>query len=296
MKVPKLRGIIIPMVTPFKMNNSQDLDLEKLRYLVNFLVDEGIHGLIPCGGTGESVSLSPEENRKVIEVTVDEVRGRVPVIGGAKSPSTLNSLRLAIDAKEVGADGVMVQGPYYNHPVTEVGYYEHFKAVADEAKIPVLIYNLFRIQGENIPLKVISQLFKLDDIIGIKNTTEDFIHIANTIKLSKDNKKSYLQGLAHMLFPSLCMGSHGSITSLLSAVPSSFIELYRAYTRGNLEEAREIHYNLMPLIELGGSTVTVKAILEILGHPVGPPRKPMISATNAEKKKIKKVLNKMGLV
>lgn len=295
MKKPELKGIVVPMVTPFKSNGSQDVDEKKLRELVNFLIDNGVHALIPCGGTGESVSLSPEENKRVIEITVDEASGRVPVVGGAKSPGTRNSVNLARDAKDVGVDVVMVIAPYYNKPITEEGYYEHFKAVAEEVDIPVLVYNLPRIQGEDIPIGVIARLAELDNIIGLKNSTTNFIHIAEAIKICKEKKISYLQGQAQVFLPSLILGAQGSITSILNAVPAVFVDLYDSFMRGDLVKARELHFKLLPLIKLGGSPVLVKAALEILGHPVGPPRKPLMPATENEKRKIRDTLLTLSL-
>lgn len=295
MKKPELKGIVVPMVTPFKSNGSQDVDEEKLRGLVNFLIDNGVHALIPCGGTGESVSLSPGENKRVIEITVGEVNGRVPVIGGAKSPGTRNSVNLARDAKDVGADGVMVIAPYYNKPITEEGYYEHFKAVAEEVDIPVLVYNLPRIQGEDIPISVIVCLAELDNVIGLKNSTTNFIHIAEAIKICEEKKISYLQGQAQIFLPALILGAQGSVTSILNAVPAIFVDLYESFMRGDLDKARELHFKLLPLIKLGGSPVLVKAALEILGHPVGSPRKPLMPATENEKRKIRETLLTLSL-
>ena len=293
---PKLRGIIVPMVTPFKSNRRQDVDEERLRDLVRFLISSGVHGLIPCGGTGESVSLSPEENKRVIEITVDEAHGRVPVIGGAKSPGTRNSVNLAKDAEETGADGVMIIGPYYNKPIKEEGYYEHFKTVAKEINISILIYNLPRMMGEDLPIGVIARLAELDNVIGLKNATSNFVHISEAIRLCRKKSISYLQGQAQNFLPSLILGSQGSITSILNVVPSIFVDLFDSFTRGNLTKARELHFKLMPLIELGGSPVLVKAALDIMGHPVGPPRKPLMKASENEEKKIKERLSVLALI
>lgn len=296
MRKPKLRGIIVPIVTPFKSNRSQDVDEERLRDLVRFLISSGVHGLIPCGGTGESVSLSQEENKRVIEITVDEVHGKVPVIGGAKSPGTRNSVNLAEDAKEAGVDGVMIIGPYYNKPIKEEGYYEHFKTVIEEIGIPVLIYSLPRMMGEDLPIGVIARLAELDNILGLKNATSNFVHISKSIRICRKRNISYFQGQAQNFLPSLILGSQGSITSILNVVPSIFVDLFDSFMTGNLTRARELHFKLMPLIELGGSPVLVKAALDILGHPVGPPRKPLMKASENEKKKIKERLSALSLL
>jgi len=296
MKISKLEGIVVPMVTPFKSNIEQEVDENKLRNLVNFLIDSGVHSLMPCGGTGESVSLSQEENRKIIEITVDEVNGRVPVIGGAKSPGTRNSVNLAKDAKNAGADIALIIGPYYNKPITKDGYYEHFKTVAEEADIPILVYNLPRMHGEDIPIDVISRLAKLDNIIGLKNATSNLLHITEGIKICKENNISYMQGLAPLFLPSLFLGAQGSITSILNVVPTIFVDLYNSFRMGDMKKARELHFKLLPLMKLGGSSVTVKAALDIIGVPTGIPRKPLMPATDNEKKKIKDILTKLDLV
>jgi 4-hydroxy-tetrahydrodipicolinate synthase len=296
MRKLELKGIVVPMVTPFKSNKKQDLDEEKLRDLVNFLLDSGVHALMPCGGTGESVSLSPEENRKVIEITVDEVNGKVPVIGGAKSPGTKNSVDLAKGAKEAGADAVLVQGPYYIEPITEEGYYEHFRTVADEVDIPVLVYNLPRVQGKDIPVNVISRLADLENIIGLKNSTPNMLHASEAVTVCRQKGIAYMQGLAHLFLPSLVLGAQGSITSVLNVGPALFVDLFDSFTKGNMDRARELHFRLMPLMKLGGSPVMVKAALEMMGHPMGPPRKPLMPAAENERKKISDVLSTLGLI
>lgn len=294
MKV-KLQGIVVPMVTPFKSDSSQNVDEGNLRNLVNFLIDSGVHALIPCGGTGESVSLSPEENKQVIGITVDEANGRVPVMGGAKSPGTRNSVNLARDAKDAGADGVMIIAPYYLSPIKKEGYYEQFRAVAEEVDIPVLLYNLSRMQSEDLPVDVVARLADLDNVIGLKNSTANVLHITEAIKVCKEKKIAYLQGQAQMFVPSLILGSQGSITSILNAVPAIWVDIYNSFIRGDFERARELHFKLLPLIKLGGSPVVVKAALNMLGVEVGVPRKPLMPATENEKKKIKVALQTLGL-
>jgi len=296
MKEFELKGIVVPMVTPFESSKDQEVDEEKLRDLVNFLIDNKVHALMPCGGTGESVSLSSEENRRVIEITVDEANGRVPVIGGAKSPGTKNSVDLAKDAKEAGADAVLVIGPYYNEPITEEGYYEHFRTVVDEVSIPVLVYNLPRIQGKDLPISVISRLADLENVIGLKNSTPNMFHASEAIVVCRQKKKAYMQGLAHLFLPSLILGAQGSITSALNVAPALFVDLFDSFMKGNMDRAREMHFRLMSLMKLGGSPVMVKAALGIMGHPMGPPRKPLMPAAENERKKISDVLSTLGLV
>jgi 4-hydroxy-tetrahydrodipicolinate synthase len=286
----------VPMVTPFKSSKNQDLDEERLRDLATFLISSKVHGLMPCGGTGEAVSLSPEENKRAIEITVEEARGRVPVIGGAKSPGTKLSIKLAKDAKDAGADGVLVIGPYYNEPITEEGYYEHFRAVAQEADIPVLAYNLPRMQGKDIPLSVISRLAELENIAALKNATSNLLHVTEAIAICKKWGMSYMQGLAPMFLPSLALGSQGSITSALNVAPALFVDLFNFFVKGDTERAKSLNERLLPLMKLGGSPVMVKAALEMMGHPMGPPRLPLIPADNNEKRKIASVLSVLNLM
>ena len=190
----------------------------------------------------------------------------------------------------------MIIGPYYNNPITEEGYYEHFRTVAEEADIPVLIYNLPRVQGEDVPISVIARLAELDNILGIKNSTKNFVHIPQAIKICNEKKKSYMQGLAQNFLPSLILGAHGSITSILDVAPTIFVDIYDSFMRGDISKARELQFKLLPLIRLGGSPVLVKAALEFLGHPVGPPRKPLMPATENEKRKIRDTLSSLDLI
>jgi 4-hydroxy-tetrahydrodipicolinate synthase len=292
----RFKGIVVPMVTPFKENINQDVDEEKIRNLVNFFIDSGVNVLMPCGGTGESVSLSKKENKRIVEIVVDETNGRVPVIGGAKSPGTRNSIELAEDVKDVGADAALIQGPYYLDPITDEGFYQHFKTVSDQVDIPILIYNLERIQEGDIPISVIQKLYDLDNVIGLKNSTINLKHISDGIKISKESKKLYFQGKGELFFPSLALGAHGSITSIINAVPSFFVDIYKSFTSGNVDRAKDVHYKLMPLFKFGTSPSVCKAALELLGIPVGPPRKPLMPVSDEQKLRIKEILINLGLI
>ena len=167
--------------------------------------------------------------------------------------------------------------------------------MADDIDIPVLIYNLPRVQGKEIPISVISRLADLSNIVGLKNSTPNMLHVSEAIAACR-NKIAYMQGLAHLFLPSLILGAQGSITSILNAAPAFFVNLFNFFMKGDIIKAQELHFRLMPLMKLGGSPVMVKAALEMMGHPMGVPRKPLMPASENERKRISDVLSTLGLM
>lgn len=286
------KGIFPPMVTPFTTDSKQEVDEQALRGIVNFLLDSGVHGIIPCGGCGEWIALSEEEQKKVVEITVDEVNGRVPVVAGACAFSTKFAVRLAKNAKDAGADAVMVETPLPKGtqlpPPQEV--YEHHRAVADEADIPVMMYN-----GTDVYPKVVEKLVENEKIVAVKNSTRNMRNCYELIRICGD-KADYIQGMGDCFLPALCLGARGCITSHANTTPKKHVELYEAFQREDISKAWQIHHELMPLwVEIGNNPAVVKEALRIIGHPVGlarmPGRKEGIHVSSALKARIKEVLS-----
>lgn len=292
-----LKGIFPPMVTPFTNDSKQEVDEQALRDIVRFLLDNGVQGIIPCGGCGEWLALSEDEQKRIVEVTVDEVNGRIPVVAGACSFSTKIAVRLAKNAKDVGADAVMVETPIPKGtqlpPPQEV--YEHHSSIADEAGIPVMMYN-----GADVSPKIVEKLIENEKIVAIKNSTRNLQNIYDLIKIC-GSKVDYFQGYGDCFVPALLLGARGCITSHANTAPKKHVELYEAFLKGDMDEAWRLHQELMPLwLELGNNPAIVKEALRILGHSVGlsrmPGRKEGIYLSDGLKMKIKDTLSRIGLV
>lgn len=293
----KFKGIFPPIVTPFTNDSRQEVDEQALREVIRFLLDNGVHGIIPCGGTGEWLSLSEDEQKRIVEITVDEVKGRVPVVAGACAFSTKIAVKLAKNAKEVGADAVMVETPIPKGgqlpPPQEV--YEHHQLVADEAKIPVMMYN-----GADVYPKTVEKLVENGKIVAIKNSTRNIQNIYDLIKIC-GNKVDYLQGYGDCFLPALLLGARGCITTHGNTAPKKHVELYDAFMRGDMAKAWQIHQELMPLwLEVGNNPAVAKEALRLLGHPVGlarmPGRKEGTYLSEALKIKIRDTLNRLALL
>lgn len=291
----KLHGILPPIVTPFTSDSKQEINEEALRAFINFLIENGVHGVIPCGGCGEYTYLSFEEHQTVTAITVDEVNGRVPVIAGACNSGTKNAVLLAKNAENCGADGVMVETPYNPTP-TNGGIYQHYKTMAEAIDIPIMLYNYMpHTAGFDIDPSVVARLINDGIIQSIKNSTKDMYTISELIRLCTD-KVAYLQGWGECLLPSLRLGGKGCITSHSNTAPQMHVELFEAFQRGDYNRAEQLHNQLLPLWKLGGSPVLVKEALTMMGHPVGPSRKPSLPATTQQKKKVKDILTGLNLI
>ena len=288
-----LRGVFPPMVTPFTDDSKQEVDEERLEEVTSFLLDKGVHGIIPCGGCGEWLALTEEEQKKIVKITVDKVNGRVPVVAGACSFATKIAVQLAKNAKEEGADAVMVWTPLPKGqlpPPTEV--YEHHCRVADEANIPVMMYN-----GTDVYPEVVEKLVKNSKIVAIKNSTTNMSNCHDLIEICRRNV-AYFQGGGECFLPALKLGGVGSITGSSNIAPGKHVELYEAFRRGDIGAAEKLHNKLTVLFSFTHPAV-LKEGLRILGHPVGlarnPGRKEGIYLSDETKNGIRKALRNLGL-
>ncbi len=289
-----IHGSIVAIVTPFKGGS---VDENALRNLIEFQIDNGTHGIVPCGTTGESPTLSHEEHEYVIEVTVKTVKKRIPVIAGTGSNSTEEAIRLTKFAEKVGADAVLSVVPYYNKP-TQEGLYLHFKEIASQARIPVILYNIPGRSGVNMTPETIARLAKdCKNIIGVKEATGS---------LQQASKILYLCGMDFVLlsgedainFPLLAIGGKGFITVTANVAPKDVAELYNAYARGEFNQARELHYKLLPLNEamfIETNPIPVKEALSVMGKIKGEFRLPLCPMSLGNLEKLKTALRDYGL-
>jgi 4-hydroxy-tetrahydrodipicolinate synthase len=291
----RFEGTYTALVTPF--DKQGNLDEEGLRELVRFQLQEGIDGLVPVGTTGECSTLSYEEHERVIEIVVGEAKGRVPVVAGTGSNSTREALMLTNFAREAGADGALLVVPYYNRP-TQEGLYQHFKELAEKVDIPQILYNIPSRTGVNLLPQTVARLAEIKNIVGIKEaSTVD--QVSEIIELTKGKDFVVFSGNDNQTLPILALGGVGVISVASNVAPRLVSEMVRAFRKGKIEEARELHYRLSPLFKalfLETNPAPVKAALEMMGLPAGPPRLPLVEISQQNREILRKVLIDLGLL
>jgi len=285
------------LVTPFKDDYS--LDEDGLRRLVNHLIEEeGVDGMVPCGTTGESPTLSHKEHGRIIEITIKEVNGRVPVIAGTGSNSTQEAIDMTKHAEDMGADASLQVCPYYNRP-TQDGLMRHFEAIAKNSKIPHFIYNIPSRTGRNVEPETIIELSKIDNIIGVKDAGGNLMETMKTIEGTKDSPQKFyvLSGEDALTYPMMCLGGDGAISAVGNVLGKEYTEMCRLTKAGEYEKAREIHYRTLPLVRalfIEPNPAPVKEALNMMGLPGGKLRLPLVGLKPANREKLKIALQDVG--
>ena len=234
------KGSIVAIVTPFKNGK---IDETSLRNLVNWHIDEGTHGIVPVGTTGESPTLDHSEHREVVEIVIDQVNNRVPVIAGAGSNSTSEAISLLMHAESVGADAALIVTPYYNKP-TQEGLYEHFKAINRASMgIPIIIYNIPPRSIVDMSIETMIKLSNIENIIGVKDATNDLFRPLLTRK-NMQNDFCYLSGEDGTALAYLAQGGHGCISVTANVAPKLCSEMHSYWQDGNILKAQEINLKL----------------------------------------------------
>ncbi len=288
------KGAIVAIVTPFK-NGS--IDEQTLRELIEFQIESGTDGIVPCGTTGESPTLSHEEHDRVIEITIDAVKKRVPVIAGTGSNSTAEALRLTEHAYQAGADGVLVVAPYYNRP-TQEGLYQHYKTLAESIPIPIIPYNIPSRTGVNILPETVARLAKIENIVGIKEASGSLKQMDDVIRLC-DSSFSVLSGDDFFTLPLLTLGGKGIISVISNVAPADMAGLVDAFEAGNLQKARELHDKMVPLIDvlfIETNPTPVKAALAMMGRMSADVRLPLCQMSEANLGRLRQVMQDYGLI
>lgn len=290
-----IEGSIVAIVTPF---NNGNVDYDKLEELIEFQIENGTHGIVPVGTTGESPTLSHQEHRDVIKFTADKVRGRIPVIAGTGSNSTREAVNLTVFAKEAGSDAALVVSPYYNKP-TQDGLYHHFKTVSESADIKIILYNVPGRTGVNIQPETAARLYEdCENIIGIKDATGSIQQASKVVSLcGKDFL--LLSGEDALNYPILAVGGHGFITVTANIVPGDVAQLYNLYREGKVDESRNMHYRLMPLNDvlfLESNPIPVKMALNLMGKISDEIKPPLYRLSEQNTEKLKKALSDYGLI
>jgi 4-hydroxy-tetrahydrodipicolinate synthase len=283
------------LVTPFRTDGS--LDEPTLRALIRRQIEEGINFLVPCGTTGENPTLTREEHLRVVEIAVEEAKHRVPVLAGAGGYSTAEVAELAKEVRAVGADGILSVTPYYNKP-TQEGIYQHFKAVAAAAKLPVILYNIQGRSGVNIETSTLKRLAEIDNIVGVKEASGNIGQMASVIH-HLPREFAVLAGDDVVTIPLIALGGRGAICVVSNEIPKQMTALTQRALAGDFAGAREIQRKYLPLIEVNGietNPIPVKAAMALMGllEPVW--RLPMCPPSAANQTKIESVLETLGLL
>ena len=289
------RGAFVAIVTPFKDGK---VDEDSLRSLIDFQIEQGTHGIVPCGTTGESATLSFEEHERVVEITVEHVNGRVPVIAGTGSNNTAEAIRLTKHAKNVGADGVLMICPYYNKP-TQEGLYRHFEKVAASVDIPIILYNIPGRTAVNMEPATIERLSRIDNIVGVKEASGSIKQIMEIVARCGDDF-AVLSGEDYITYPLLSVGGKGVISVVSNIAPKDMADMCNFALQGNWDEARKLSYKLLPLCNIlfcETNPVPVKAALGMMGKiPSDEVRLPLVSLSDSNRAKLQTVLKDYGLI
>lgn len=289
------KGSIVAIVTPFKNGK---IDETSLRNLVNWHIDEGTHGIVPVGTTGESPTLDHSEHREVVEIVIDQVNNRVPVIAGAGSNSTSEAISLLMHAESVGADAALIVTPYYNKP-TQEGLYEHFKAINRASiGIPIIIYNIPPRSIVDMSVEVMGKLSNLENIIGVKDATSDLSRVEKQKKQCKDGFLQF-SGEDITAFEFMKNGGNGCISVTANVLPKLCSDFQNLCIEGNYDEALKIHKKLEPMhnaLFIETSPSPVKYVLSKMGRIEDELRLPLVSIRQETKEILDKVISDLDLI
>lgn len=293
--VPK--GIIPPVVTPLTPDGKVNEKI--LRKLVNHLIDQGMHGLFPLGTTGEFYAFDVDEYRQILEIVVDETRGRVPVYGGASHITTRGTIRLVKICEEIGVDAVSVLTPMFISQ-TQAEIYEFYRAVAESTHCPIIIYNNKPKTNVAVTPETVAKLAQIDNIVGVKDSTGDFTNTEEYIRLTRGNDNFHvLLGRDTLIYAGLCYGASGAIASCANVAPRIAADIYDKFIAGDLTGALDAQFALAPLriaCNMGTFPEVIKEGLIMQGIDVGTCLAPIKELLPAEKENLKNVLRSMKLL
>jgi len=270
----KPEGIFPALVTPFT-DDGKAVDEERLRALVNHCLEQGVHGVVPCGTTGEFTNLTIEERKHVIKIVIDEVNGRVPVVAGTGASGTDEAVEMTKYAKDAGATAALIVTPFYLKPADR-GIYEHFYTITNEVDLPVILYNIPQCTGLELPWQMVEDLAQLPNIVAIKDSSGQLKYILAVLEKVRD-KINVLCGHDEVLVAGLAAGCSGAILASANIIPDIWIQLYNHIRKGEVQRARELQYKVQKIarIIVGSGAVGVKEALNMMKIKVGPVRKPL---------------------
>lgn len=291
-----LKGTITALVTPF--NEDLSINFESFEKIINHQISNGIEGIVVCGSTGESATISSKEKLSLIIKAVEIVNGRIPVIAGTGSNDTAATIDMTLLAKESGADGVLLVAPYYNKP-TQEGLFQHYLAISEAVDIPQIIYNVPGRAGINITAETQLKIAEnCKNVIATKEASGDLEQMAQIIKYAPDNFDLYC-GDDALALPSISIGSAGVISVISNYAPKEFGDCVRAALKGDYDLSRRLHYKLLDLMQLNfieSNPIPVKAAMNLMGMLENFVRLPLTPITENNKQKIKSALKNAGLL
>jgi 4-hydroxy-tetrahydrodipicolinate synthase len=287
-------GTYTALITPFR---DGEVDYPALAKLVERQVEGGVDGLVPCGSTGESATLSHDEHERVIDFVIEKANKRVKVIAGAGSNSTRETVRLTRFAADHGADGALLIAPYYNKP-TQDGLYAHYAAVAESASIPQVVYNIPGRTAVNIAPETLARLARIDNIVGVKESTGSLDQISHILELCGPDF-NVISGDDGMTLPIMAIGGRGVISVVSNLVPKQMVALVRAAAAGDFVKARQAHYALAPVVRalfLEGNPSGIKAALALMGASSDETRLPLVKLSDGARETLKKTLEAASIL
>lgn len=295
----KLEGTTVAMVTPYTEND--EIDEEGIRENINYLIEKGVNGILAAGTTGESATISHDEHRKLVDILIDEVNGRVTTIAGAGSNSSKEALGLVKHAEDTGADAALVITPYYNKPQPH-GLYEHYKLMNDSADIPIVVYNVPSRTGTDIDVDTIGKVAQLDNIVAIKEASPELDKVSKIIKkMDEIGNEDFmvLSGNDDLTLPMIAMGAKGVISVVGNVDPARMSQMVNYALEGDFEAAAKMHYelyDLMKVLFIETNPVPAKTALNIMGRPSGNVRLPLAPLKEENKAILKEVLEQLDLI
>lgn len=287
------KGSIVALVTPFKEN--YEVDFDAYGRLVDFHLQSGTDGILPCGCTGEAATLSHEEQKECIKFVVERVAGKVPVIGGTGSNNTVEALDLTKFAKEVGCDAALLITPYYNKP-TQAGLIAHYTTIAKEVDIPIILYNVPSRTGIKLEAETVAELSKIPNIVCIKEAGGSVDQVSQILSLCDI---TVLSGDDSLTLPMMAVGAKGVVSVAANVVPSDVAKMCSLALEGKFGEARGIHYKLFPLFKAlfyETNPMPVKAALARMGMIKNVLRLPLVPMSEYQYKRLEKVIQDLGLI
>ncbi len=287
-------GSLVAIVTPFRKGK---IDEKVFGELIEWQIANGTNGIVPCGTTGESATLSYEEHNRVVELTVEVVNRRVPVIAGTGSNSTDEAIALTRHAKQAGANGALLITPYYNKP-TQEGLYRHYKAVAEAVDLPLVLYNIPGRTGVNMLPATIARLSAVKNVVGVKEGSGSVQQASDIVQMCGE-RLTLLAGDDALTLPMMAVGGKGVVTVTANLVPTDMANLVKAFAAGKIDEARRIHFKLSPLFAAlfyETNPIPVKEALGMMGKIDPELRLPLCAMATDTREKLAGVLKDMGLI
>jgi len=287
-------GSLVAIVTPFKKGK---LDEKALGDLIDWQIAQGTHGIVPCGTTGESATLTHEEHERVVAFTVEAAKGRVPVIAGSGSNSTDEAIALTKHAKKAGADGALLITPYYNKP-TQEGLYRHYKAVAEAVDLPIVLYNIPGRTSVNMLPPTVARLSSIKHIVAIKEGSGSLQQVSDIVQACGE-RMTVLSGDDALTLPMMALGAKGVITVTANIVPKDMAQMVEAFAAGKLADARKLHYKMSPLFAalfLETNPIPVKEAMGMMGKCSAELRLPLCPMAADTREKLSRALKDYGLI